>query len=536
MLSESVKPLNIQTTIMMPDTLPTGLGGDQDAIVVAEPLPERPMVPTSAIDWESRKQIIRGLYMDQNMILNEVIDIMITKYKFKATARMYKGQFAKWKWTKYNKSGKPGSIKPTKSRIAKKKSLTARKPPTQTGRVWKLTQDLAPLSHHEHLQYFTDEECQVETTLSAYAALISHWSERETPWRTDSHQRNTSELFLPPQDRSILQHVRSAQDCFLAGRPQQGGDLLRRAFLGIETAISSAGGLDVEALWDCCLAVPQLVLTTGWTDLLAIFARYLHQYTAIKLPPHHPLTRVAASLHRLSSSSSSHQSTTTTTWSSNGLTNRDLLETFVLRAWHLWIDCVSRVRGRHDDVAIHLKRGYVTLVDPRHAMAGDIIRDFGLAVQDSLDKRGAFATTARILELENLLVRMYLPLFTPAAARRAEEMLAGVAGRIWDKPGNRGRGVDEWAYVDRIAEYGGEGEKAALYRRRCLDAPRDVFWLQTAVMVESRLRAEGVYEEADLIQGARLEAQGALHGTGDWEGQVVDIDLLGGLGWFPSYP
>lgn len=58
--------------------------GDQD-VAVPEHLPQRPMVPTSAGDWESRKKIIRELYMDQNMILNEVIEIMITKYKFKAT-------------------------------------------------------------------------------------------------------------------------------------------------------------------------------------------------------------------------------------------------------------------------------------------------------------------------------------------------------------------------------------------------------------------------------------------------------------------
>lgn len=59
--------------------------GYQDAVSVVERLPERPIVPTSASDWEAKKQIIRELYMDQNMILNEVIDIMILKYKFKAT-------------------------------------------------------------------------------------------------------------------------------------------------------------------------------------------------------------------------------------------------------------------------------------------------------------------------------------------------------------------------------------------------------------------------------------------------------------------
>jgi hypothetical protein len=57
----------------------------QDGVRVAEPLPERPMVPTSAADWESKKQIIWELYMDQNKTLTEVIQIMITKHKFKAT-------------------------------------------------------------------------------------------------------------------------------------------------------------------------------------------------------------------------------------------------------------------------------------------------------------------------------------------------------------------------------------------------------------------------------------------------------------------
>ncbi|KAK4102303.1 hypothetical protein N658DRAFT_423852, partial [Parathielavia hyrcaniae] len=255
-----------------------------------QPVPERPLVPSSQADWEARKQMIRELYMNQNMILNEVIEIMLTKHKFKATARMYKGQFAKWKWTKYNKTSSSGSLKSAKSRVAKKKSARSREPaPLGAAR----RQELALLSHRAHLPYSSDDECQIEITLSAYAALITHWSERETPWKTDdsplSGQSQSAELF-GPRDSSILQHVRSAQDHFLAGRPQQGGDMLRRAFLGIEAALdrgAAAGSLDVEALWDCCLGVPQLALTMGWTDILSIFCRYLHNFTRIKLP-HHP--------------------------------------------------------------------------------------------------------------------------------------------------------------------------------------------------------------------------------------------------------
>jgi hypothetical protein len=69
----------------MPDTSHTRREVGQNVVSVIERPLERPMVPTSASDWETKKQIIRELYLEQNMILNEVIDIMITKYKFKAT-------------------------------------------------------------------------------------------------------------------------------------------------------------------------------------------------------------------------------------------------------------------------------------------------------------------------------------------------------------------------------------------------------------------------------------------------------------------
>ena len=458
---------------------------------------------------------------------------------------MYKGQFAKWKWTKYNKSGsrRDGSIKPANSRATKKKAARFRAAMQELSPTAVQQQQLTPLCQHTYLEYFNDEEYRVETTLNAYAALISHWSERETPWRTASSQfGQPGEVALPfaPPTHSILQHVRAAQDYFLQGRPQLGGDMLRRAFLGIEYAVTRT--LDVEALWDCCLAVPQLVLTMGWTDILKIFARYLHQYAHIKLSAHHPLTTVAASLHALS-----RQTTTTAVRGSNNKSDNNInsswqLEMYVARAWTLWIDCVTRVRGRHDDVTIHLKRAYVTLVDPRHAMAGDIIRDFGRAVQDSLERRGAPATTGRILELENLLVRMFLPLFTAETARRAEEMLGGVVGRVEgercllsnEDDGNLkgeelaggGKGdVDRYLlfsanyFMAWIAEFNGERAKATWYRQKSLDSPRDLFWLQTSLLVESTLRAEGNDGEANAIREARAEAQLMLQVIG--EGEVI---------------
>ncbi|KAK4247644.1 hypothetical protein C7999DRAFT_41074 [Corynascus novoguineensis] len=541
--------------------------------VVCKQLPKRPIVPTNPRDWESKKHIIRELYMNQNKILNEVIDIMISKHNFKATARMYKGQFAKWKWTKYNKPGRHGSIRPTRLVAATKGGLTAQS--FRPGHVWQeeaveRQQSTFSVRPNHLVRYFNDEERQVEAALCAYGAMISRWSEREKPWRTASESCESSlfpsELLEVQQERSILEQVRFAQDCFLNGRSEQGGDTLRCAFLSIERALS--GELCIDALWDCCLAVPQLAITTGWTDVLSIFTRYLHQYTSIKLP-HHPIALVATLLHHLCRNDDDedddyqyqhHQIPTSTASTTQPGDNErclprsrrvlvPVLEAFLVRAWRLWIDTSTRVRGRHDEVTIHLKRGYVTAVDPSDPMAADILRDFGRAVRASLEPEcsvggmimATAVTTARALELERLLAHMYLPLFTPERSRAAEAVLAAVVARVIEEGAVRRRRQplqqqqqqqqQQWEeeYLDRylvfsarnfmagLAEGRGDAERAAEYRRLSLlplsssseggAGGRDLFWVQTSYLVESRLRASGMHVEADTIREERVEAE-----------------------------
>jgi hypothetical protein len=84
--SGSLKTLPATASQTASDPRPSKAQHDPlDAVPNAKLLANRPMVPTSAADWDAKKEIIRELYMNQNMILNEVIDIMITKHKFKAT-------------------------------------------------------------------------------------------------------------------------------------------------------------------------------------------------------------------------------------------------------------------------------------------------------------------------------------------------------------------------------------------------------------------------------------------------------------------
>ncbi|KAK1993411.1 hypothetical protein LX36DRAFT_729957 [Colletotrichum falcatum] len=58
--------------------------------------------PESQGDWNAKKDVIRSLYLDGNLPLNDVMGIMSKEHSFSATERMYKRQFQKWNWKKYN--------------------------------------------------------------------------------------------------------------------------------------------------------------------------------------------------------------------------------------------------------------------------------------------------------------------------------------------------------------------------------------------------------------------------------------------------
>jgi hypothetical protein len=83
--SESLEYEKTEVSGIVLDT-PSTCGEDIRGLAAGtETVSERPVVPSGPADWEARKQTIWELYMDQNMILNEVIEIMLTKHKFKAT-------------------------------------------------------------------------------------------------------------------------------------------------------------------------------------------------------------------------------------------------------------------------------------------------------------------------------------------------------------------------------------------------------------------------------------------------------------------
>jgi hypothetical protein len=80
-------------------------------------------------------------------------------------------------------------------------------------------------------------------------------------------------------------------------------------------------------------------------------------------------------------------------------------------------------------------------------------------------------------------------------------------------------------FMASIAEGNGEADKAAWYRVRSLESPRDWFWLQTSSLVEARLRAGGRDGDAEVIREERAGVQSALQGIGN--GGCVGAELGG---------
>ncbi|KAK1594159.1 Clr5 domain-containing protein [Colletotrichum navitas] len=65
--------------------------------------------PESQEDWKLKKEIIRSLYLDENLPLEKLMSTMSSTYSFSATERMHKRQLLRWNWRRYNTKGRQQS-------------------------------------------------------------------------------------------------------------------------------------------------------------------------------------------------------------------------------------------------------------------------------------------------------------------------------------------------------------------------------------------------------------------------------------------
>ncbi|KAK1759864.1 Clr5 domain-containing protein [Echria macrotheca] len=236
-------------------------------------------------DWESNRATIQNLYLDLNLPLSDVIEIMRNNHCFFATPRMYKRQFTKWGWKKYkaDRPAKRTCIRSENERSRLKSSLTL------------------------HVQLVDDPLTQ--HTLCIARDLPSYLG---ACW-VDIEIRDGVFIFMDNFMRPDLQPAHlTASGLFLAGIhnfihrcPYAGRLHLERSFALIEKILKPC---NPNTLIFLNFFVPMALVSyrdtttasnTGSPGRLAfhMYLKFVAQLASIRLGSHHPMTSVPAALH-----------------------------------------------------------------------------------------------------------------------------------------------------------------------------------------------------------------------------------------------
>ncbi|KAK3939721.1 hypothetical protein QBC46DRAFT_436857 [Diplogelasinospora grovesii] len=473
---------------------------------------DRPRIPTKHTDWETMKPVIEDLYISKNVRLKGVIEIMQTAYQFRATARMYKAQFARWNWHKYRTGSQDDTWGGFASSGSSVDTNHARQLPSPrvsggrkkgTARVFGLLDQRrgdagggggrgggrgggGPVPAH---LLEADESRHLTTAMSAYRSFILGWSEQDPRRRAA-----TSFTKMGQYNPTFISHFIVALNHFRNKEVEPGGRMLRCAFLELEELISDG---HVAAIWDCCISVPQLTLNYGRKDILLTFLRYLSRLSTAKAPGH-PLAHIARSTLAFVEQ------------------NFDQVSQYTTVAWRLWADTIIQLLGYDNISTLHTNRAYL-LLQPRTdpVLARRLILDYDRLVLKAIASLGEDNTATLALEFDALLMQMRFGMPDTDFERRLEKVIC----KLTHKPGNAGFPPAIWPAEDRqiyrgcwylsevYADATGNREKAKECRRAFLAAPADADWVQFAVRIEERLRGQGRAAEADEVKRHRLKLQ-----------------------------
>ncbi|KAK3320134.1 hypothetical protein B0T19DRAFT_361560 [Cercophora scortea] len=240
------------------------------------PHPSRtPLIPRKAEDWEPWKSILYELYITQNRILRDIINLMDTTYNLKATPKMYKNQFARWNFFKY-------AIK--------------RKPPRgKTGRAAKGADeedDGAPVAAHNMnhddlisplLLHKSSQSRAMQAGLTAVRHFVNGY--------VDLDPVHLKEDVVFGYHDPCYRYFKTAMDLFDLKENVEGGRVLRLAFLQIEPKVLEP---DLKSFSDLCFLVPHLLLESDRKDILSAYLQYLTRLATVKFG-NHPFTEVLSS-------------------------------------------------------------------------------------------------------------------------------------------------------------------------------------------------------------------------------------------------
>ncbi|KAI3402072.1 hypothetical protein diail_4046, partial [Diaporthe ilicicola] len=505
------------------------------------PLHDPPAAAPAPLDWEAHKQIIKDLYMGQNLNLNEVVERMRT-YNFHATPRMYKAQFARWTWSKYNckrmrrdlSSGKAIEKSTGKSchRVKRQRPTKASRrrdppsspktqepsPPTETATtsttaVVRRPQypQLSVLSYQ--VAHADDGTRYMQSVLTDIRNHVYNFFSRKPEW-----QKSSGTGLISAYNYAFYDSFRIAMDSFVKNEHFNGGEILRQAFVEVEEALQTDYS---STFYFFFIDLPDLFLHYGRHDIFVILLAHINRLTALGLRDK-IIGAGFASLHALAES------------------NPAFLKHYVGSASGLWCDLLSELRGPRDRSTLLARRNHIRhshCTDPPKAKAKALCDDYDHLLGEVTKHWGAGHTATRHLEDVILLTHLNYDHFTNRFAERNERLIEDVGRKYQltssessspitpvsiESTSNAGDGkfetlpLEAWDMLDRnirsncyhrlacYYRHEGDARRAALCGAKAREGWKTDFW---QLEVEAALVSAGRLFEAETLRRCRLEAQ-----------------------------
>ncbi|KAK1573845.1 uncharacterized protein LY79DRAFT_567478 [Colletotrichum navitas] len=318
--------------------------------------------PEGQEHWEAKKETIRALYLDDGMPLKDLMHIMSTKHSFSATERMYKRQFLKWNWRKYNTKGRQQSQvgtehrgaryeKPTRRRQAERSMINLANQaqnPIERGHMYRRDADVST-----PLLFSNRNHRQMEELHFSLRDLIYGSAQQSSAWKGCSK----FELLGAQNDGLVLQFELAFE--FLKEKElHKFGAALRRAFHTAEVFLEKEG---CEILQPAILDVPFDLLSKGEINELQIFLYHVFRMLTAKKPGE-PIQRMAKAMYAIL------------------LDSPDLFAHSLRQLYGITAHYFSETRGLDDLASLNARTDLIQIkkrdktLHPKEA--GDILRDY----------------------------------------------------------------------------------------------------------------------------------------------------------------
>ncbi|EJT71309.1 hypothetical protein GGTG_10568 [Gaeumannomyces tritici R3-111a-1] len=232
---------------------------------------------------EPFKNIIKDLYITQNLALRDVKRIMEADYDFRETDKVYKNAFARWSFNKYQ------SLRQRRTPMASGQPLSGRRRRASPARTHPRMPDITRQLLHVSLNARSIEIISRATTQFLSTLCADNGRVLSGRIRLDDMLADTGLL----EYRIIV-----AKRAFRDGNEAEAWDLVNKAFLDIEESIRC---LDCRSFMELCFRVPNALLESKLYDLAACFIRHTRGMAlARNLGSHHPVTVImTAAFHLL---------------------------------------------------------------------------------------------------------------------------------------------------------------------------------------------------------------------------------------------